>query len=157
MNWIPRIFRRNRLFDELSKEMRLHMDEHAERLMREGESPQEARRQARIAFGNPALIEERSREVWQWPALEGILRDVRYAVRRLGKSPGFTAAVILTLGLGIGANIAVYGLVDAVLLRPLQLRNEKRLVEVFEDSPVIGLTKNTPAPKPNSVPFQSGC
>jgi hypothetical protein len=62
MNWIPGIFRRRRLFDELSEEMRLHLDEHVEQLMQEGLSPQEAHRQARIAFGNQVVIEERSRK-----------------------------------------------------------------------------------------------
>jgi len=80
MNWIPGIFRRRKLHDDLSEEIRLHIEERVEQLMSEGQSPQEARRRACIAFGNPALVEERSREVWQWPTLESILADARFAL-----------------------------------------------------------------------------
>jgi predicted permease len=146
MSWLERIFRPG-LYDDLTAELRQHLEEKVEHLMRnEGMSRTAAEQAARRQFGNITLIEERSREVWQWHTVEGTLRDVRYVVRRLGKSPGFTAAALLTLGLGIGANIAVYSLVDSVLLRPLQFRNEKRLVQVFEERPALGLTKDTPAP-----------
>ena len=79
MNWIPSLFRRRKLYDDLSEEMRLHIEERADQLKGEGMSPEEAERQARIAFGNPTVIEERSREVWQWPTLESIGADVRLA------------------------------------------------------------------------------
>jgi hypothetical protein len=115
MNWIPGIFRRRRLFDELSEEMRLHLDEHVEQLMQEGLSPQEAHRHARIAFGNQVVIEERSREVWQWPTLESIWADVRLALRLLRRSPGFTVAAVLTLALAIGANAVVFGVLNALI------------------------------------------
>src|ERR1022692_796304 len=104
MNWMPTIFRRRKLFDDLSEEMRLHIEERAEQLKGEGMSPKEAERQARIAFGNLALAEERSREVWQWPTLESIWADVRYALRQLKNSIGFSITVILSLTLGLGAN-----------------------------------------------------
>src|ERR1700728_2662749 len=113
MNWIPGIFRRHRLADELSEEIRLHLDEHVERLMREGLSRHEAQRQAHIAFGNLAVIEERSREVWQWPTLESFWADVRLAIRQLRRSPGFTVAAVLTLALAIGANAVVFGVLNA--------------------------------------------
>ena len=69
MNWLPSIFRRRELLDDLSEEMRLHIEERAEQLKREGLSPSEAQRQARVAFGNLTLVHERSRQVWQWPTL----------------------------------------------------------------------------------------
>lgn len=146
MNWFQQRFARHRLYNELSESIREHLEEKTAALMDDGMTRQEAERVARRAFGNLTLIEERSREVWQWPTFEATLRDIRYAFRRLCKSPAFTATVLLTLGLGIGANIAVYGLVDAALLRPLQFANEKRLVQVFEERPALGLTKDTPAP-----------
>ena len=130
MNWIPRIFRRHRLLDDLSEEMRLHLDEHVERLMREGLSLQEAQRQVRIAFGNPAVIEERSREVWQWPALESIQADVRLAFRQLRRSPGFTVAAVLTLALAIGANAVVFGVLNALILRPLNVPRSQSLFTI---------------------------
>src|SRR5580698_8260614 len=130
MNWIPGIFRRRRLFDELSEEMRLHLDEHVERLMQQGLSPQEAQRQARIAFGNQAVIEERSREVWQWPTLESIWADVRLALRQLRRSPGFTVAAVLTLALAIGANAVVFGVLNALILRPLNVPRPQSLFTI---------------------------
>jgi predicted permease len=146
MNWFKQRFARHRLYNELSESIREHLEEKTAALMDDGMTRQEAEQVARRAFGNLTLIEERSREVWQWPTFEATFRDIRYAFRRLCKSPVFTATVLLTLGLGTGANIAVYGLVDAVPLRPLQFANEKRLVQVFEERPALGLTKDTPAP-----------
>ncbi|MGC2300270.1 MAG: permease prefix domain 1-containing protein, partial [Acidobacteriaceae bacterium] len=130
MNWIPRIFRRRRLFDELSEEMRLHLEERIEQLQREGLSPEEAERRARIAFGNLAVVEERSREVWQWPTLESIMSDVRFAIRQLRRSPGFTIAAVLTLALAIGANAVVFSVLNAFLLRPLNVAHPSSLFEL---------------------------
>jgi predicted permease len=130
MNWIPRIFRRHRLYDELSEEMRLHLEERVEQLTREGLSPQEAERQARIAFGNLAVVEERSREVWQWPTLESIAADARLAVRQLRRSPGFTIAAVLTLALAIGANSVVFGVLNALVLKPLNVPRPQSLFTI---------------------------
>src|ERR1035438_4470032 len=113
MNWKPGIFSRRRLFDDLSEEMHLHLEERVEQLMREGLSAQEAERQARIAFGNLTLVEERSREVWLWTALESLWADVRFALRQLRRSPGFAIAAFVTLALAIGANAVVFGVMDA--------------------------------------------
>ena len=146
MNWFKQLLARRRRYAELSESIQEHIEEKIDDLMEDGMSREEAERIARREFGNVTLIKERSREVWQWPTVEGILWDLRYGFRRLRKSPGFTFIVLLTFGLGIGANIAVYSLVDVVLLRPLQFGNEKRLVQVFEERPTLGLTKDTPAP-----------
>ena len=83
MDWIPQIFRRRKIYNDLSEEIRLHIEERTEQLVREGMSPKQAEREARLAFGNRMLLEERSREVWQWPTLESIAADVRLALRQL--------------------------------------------------------------------------
>ncbi len=127
MNWMPSISRRRKLYDDLSEEMRLHIEERAEQLMREGMSPREAERQARLAFGNRTLLEERSREVWQWPSLESIWADVRLALRQLRRSPGFTIAAVLTLALAIGANAVVFAIFDGLVLRPLHVPQSESL------------------------------
>jgi hypothetical protein len=101
MDWIPNFFRRRKLYDDLSEEMRLHREERAEQFMGEGMSRKEAERQARMAFGNRAVLEEHSREVWQWPRLESIWADVRMAARNLRRSPGFTIAAVVTLALAL--------------------------------------------------------
>src|SRR5271165_4186751 len=121
MNWMPTVFRRRRIFDQLSEEMRLHIEERAEQLMGEGMSPEEAAREARKAFGNRTLLEERSREVWQWPALESLWTDVRFALRQLRHSPGFAFAAIVTLALAIGANAVVFSVLNAFVIQPLNV------------------------------------
>ncbi len=95
--------------------------------MEEGLSRAEATHRARREFGNATLIEERSRDVWRWPGLESVLRDVKYAVRQLRRNPGFTFTVILTLALAIGANTAIFSMVNALLLKDLPYAHPERL------------------------------
>ncbi len=114
----------------LSTKRLAHIEEHVEQLKREGMSPREAERQARISFGNLALVEERSREVWQWPTLESIWSDVRFALRQLRRSPGFTIAAVLTLALAIGANAVVFSILNAFLLRPLNVARPESLYQL---------------------------
>lgn len=146
MGWLRQLFSRRDRYTELSESIREHLDEKITDLMDYGMTREQAEQTARREFGNVTRIEERSREIWMWPTLEAILRDFRYGFRRLRKAPGFTVTALLTLGLGIGACIAVYSLVDAVLLQPLQFGNGKRLVEIFADVPQLGMTRGTPAP-----------
>ncbi|HEX4163838.1 MAG TPA: ABC transporter permease [Bryobacteraceae bacterium] len=127
MNWIPNIFRRGKPYDDLSEEIRLHIEERAEQLIREGASVEEAQRKARVAFGNRTVLEERSREVWRWPTLESIWADVRFALRQLRKSPSFTITAVLMLMLAIGANAVVFGVLNAFILRPLNVPEAESL------------------------------
>ena len=130
MNWILNIFRRRKLYDDLSEEMQLHLEERVEQLMAEGMSRQEAQQAARRAFGNRTLLEERSRLVWQWPTLESVWSDARIAVRNLRRSPGFTIAAVVTLALAIGANAVVFGVLNALILRPLNVPAAQSLFTV---------------------------
>ena len=148
MSWTPGIFRRRKLYDDLSEEMRLHIEEHVEQLKREGLSPQEAERQARISFGNLALVEERSREVWQWPTLESIWSDVRFALRQLRRSPGFTIAAVLTLALAIGANAVVFSILNAFLLRPLDVARPESLYQLQHGNEALSVPVVSGLPRP---------
>src|ERR1039458_2236911 len=127
MNWIPNVLRRRKLYDDLSEEIRLHLEERAEQLIGEGMSPKEAEQAARRAFGNRTLLEEDSREVWQWPAMESIWADMRFALRQLRRSPGFAIAAVLTLALAIGANAVVFGIFNGMILRPLDVPQAESL------------------------------
>jgi len=136
MSWFERIFRRRNLGDELAEELQGHIEEKTEQLMRdENLSRTEARLAALRAFGNTALVETRSREVWQWSWIESLLADLRLALRRLIKSPGFAATVLLTLSIGIGANTAVFSVVDSVLVKPLPYPDSDRLVSLTLNAP----------------------
>jgi macrolide transport system ATP-binding/permease protein len=130
MSWIPSIFRRRKLYDDLSEEIRLHIEERTEQLIGEGMSPRQAEQQARQAFGNRTLVEERSREVWQWSALESIWADMRLAVRQLRRAPGFTFAAVMTLALAIGANAVVFAVLNALILRPLNVPHAESLYTI---------------------------
>jgi predicted permease len=132
---LNRLFNRRRRYEDVSVSIQEHIQERAEELMEDGMAREEAERTARREFGNVTLAQERSREAWQWPVLESILADLRFTLRRLGKSPGFTAIVLLTLAIGIGANTAVFSVVDNVLLKPLPYPGSERLVALWLNAP----------------------
>lgn len=120
--------RRNRMSEGLEEEMRLHIELRAQRLFEQGLSSQEAVYAAQRQFGNKILLKEVSREMWGWISLERLWQDVRYALRTLRDAPVFTATALLSLGLGIGANTAIFTLLYTVLLKPLPVPNPERLV-----------------------------
>ena len=125
-----------RRFDrDMDDEIRTHLDMRERAYLDEGLPPNEARRRARLDFGNPAVIREQSRDVWITRWLDNIARDLRVALRMLRGAPGFAAAAILTLALGIGANTAIFTMVDALLLRPLPYPAPEELVEIAPGFP----------------------
>ncbi len=119
MTWWHRLFRRRQQEEQLEKELRHHLDLHTSDLISQGYSPEEAQRQARLALGGPEQVKEMCRDARGTRWLEELVQDLRIGVRMLRKNPGFTLVVAATLALGIGANTAIFGLVDALLLRPL--------------------------------------
>ena len=130
---MPWFSKRRRMERELAEEIAQHLDEKVDALMALGLSREEARRAARIAFGNPVLVRERSRSVWQWPRLAALWADLRFALRRLVHAPVFSATAVLTLALGIGANTGVFTLVHALLLESLPIPEPGRLVRIALD------------------------
>jgi putative ABC transport system permease protein len=127
MSWWRFFARRKRdLDEEIEAHLRMAVRDRVER----GESLVEARAAAAKEFGNVPLVKDVTRETWGWGWLESAVQDLKYALRRLVKSPGFTIAAIATLALGIGANTAIFELLDAVLLQSLPLRNPQELAVV---------------------------
>jgi putative ABC transport system permease protein len=139
------LFHRTQLDAELDEELRAHIARHADELQRSGFSRPEAERQARLAFGSPAKAKEQCRE--QLPAfwLETLWSDVKFALRIFRKSHAFTITAVLTLALGIGANTAIFSLVNTVLLQHLPLRASNRLVVIWISNLKNGWSRIGPA------------
>jgi predicted permease len=128
MSWANRLFGRQKQEKELEEEVRTHLEMAAKDRAERGKAAREAEHAVRREFGNVGLVKETTRDVWGWRWIEDFVEDARYGSRTLRKNLGFAAVAVLTLALGIGANTAIFSLIDNVLLRPLPVRDPDSLV-----------------------------
>ena len=124
------LFRRGDAERELDEELAFHLKHETEKLMRSGLPADEARRRARMAVGGAAQIKEDVRDEWIWRWCRDLAQDARYAIRALRQSPTFTAVAVLSLALGIGANTAIFSILDAVIMKPLPVRDPGQLAHL---------------------------
>ncbi len=145
MKFMPDWFHRDRIERDIDDELAFHVEAHARDLVSEGVPAEEARRRALATFGGMAPIRELTRDARGGRWLEDLLSDLRYAVRSFRHQPSVAVVAILTLTLGIGANTAIFSMVNGLLLRPLPVREPGRLV-LFSDSASEGTRSSTPPP-----------
>jgi len=148
------MLRRNRLDQDLDEELRSHLEMRAADNLAAGMPPEQARYEAQKRFGNTTLLKQDAREVDIVRWLDEAARDFRHALRMLQRSPGFTTVAVLTLALGIGANTAIFSVIDAVLLRPLPYHEPDQLVMVWENNSQHPNPHNTVSP-PNFLDWQN--
>jgi predicted permease len=132
------LFRRNRVEHELDDELRYHLEQQIQQNLAAGMSKQEARSAALRAFGGVEQAKEICRETRRFNFFEDFVQDIRYGLRILGRTPVLTSVVILSLALGIGANTAIFGLIDAVLIRLLPVQKPEQLVQIRRSNPRWG-------------------
>jgi predicted permease len=125
LSWL---IRRRTKEDELREEMQFHLEEEAEERLEDGLSPEEAKRAARLDFGNLTRLQEETRETWTWMLLEQFVQDLRYAARAIAANKTFSVVAVLSLALGVGANTAIFGIWNAVLHGRLPIQEPDKLV-----------------------------
>jgi hypothetical protein len=124
------LFRRSQRDRETDAEFETHIALRTEDNIARGMTPREARRDALVRFGNPVVIKERTANADVALSIGDLLRDVRYALRQMRRSPGFALTAIVTLALGIGANIVVFGVLNAIILDPIHVSNSDSLYQI---------------------------
>jgi predicted permease len=159
MKWLMEIARRlkmlvhRRQFDsDLEEEMRLHLELREREHIDSGMNAEDARAAARRRFGNPTALKEKSHMTWGWERLENLVHDANYGVRAMRRSPGVTLVALLSLALGIGANTAIFSLMDAVMLKSLPVKEPARLV-LFGEGLDQGISDGFPNRWLYSYPF----
>jgi|HubBroStandDraft_1064217.scaffolds.fasta_scaffold10172_2 predicted permease len=140
------LFTRSQHDRDLDAELESHLQMHVDDNLRAGMTPEESRRQAIIKLGGVEPTKEKYRDRRGIPFLETLAQDIRYGLRMLRKSPGFTVVAALTLALGIGANTYIFSMVDALVLRPMEFSDPGRVLALWERVPSIGLDRNELSP-----------
>jgi putative ABC transport system permease protein len=151
---IRAVFDRNALDHELDEEVRFHIEQETRANLARGMKPEEAARQARMDFGGEQSVKEEYRAVRGDSLVESALQDARFGLRMLRRSPGFAIVAAITLALGLGANTAMFSVIDAVLLRPLPFANPDRLVYILDQNPSKGFFRFTASP-PNFIDWRA--
>src|SRR2546430_257491 len=144
---------RGRNAQQLHDEMQFHLEQQIAENLGAGMSRDEARYAAMRTFGNPTVLKEEARDTWGWIAVEEIAKDLRYGLRMLGKNFGFSAVAVVTLALGIGANAAIFTVINAVMLRALPVKHPGELVTVGNPARVHSWGTGTPRTDVFSYPL----
>lgn len=135
MNLLTHWLKRRRFDQELASELEAHLLERTQELVDSGMDRRQAEMIARREFGNLTATLERGRDVWTLPTIESLFKDVRYGARTLARRPGFTAVIVITLALGIGANAAIFGLIDGLWLHPMGVTRPAEIARIFSTTP----------------------